>query len=459
MENFYLSAVVREIAPELLNRSLARVVLHGTDLFADLRLPGERSLLVSLDPSSPALYLSRRNPRDNSEDPSATSPFFLQLRKKIAGARVVGVSKHSSDRVVRIEVERFDISGDRSSASLIFALTGRSTNAYLTGPSGIVEARFAERGQLEVGDRFPGQPELGEPPPAPQVGAGVDRDVIRKDFFGPTSNFGPLLEREFLSRCRSVDAASALNSLLRDAFSENPLPLVYSAVPLEYFGTRPVNLKTDLINTHFELTLAEGFNRYEFETLSDASDEYYKARSKAKEFQAGLNQLKRSLTEEVKKRRSILDAIDADRRRFEDPDRLKRFGDLLLANLATARVDGSRARVTDYYDPEQAEIEIEIGEGNSLQQAATAYFSRYQKARRALLAIESREKVIRRSLDPLEALAARLEADPSSATISEVSDRADEALGRKKRSSAGPSKRPRRGEKRETGRRFISTDG
>ncbi|HVF91732.1 MAG TPA: NFACT family protein [Blastocatellia bacterium] len=459
MENFYLSAVVREIGPELLNRSLARIILHGTDLFADLRLPGERSLLVSLDPSSPALYLSRRNPRDNSEDPSA-STFFLQLRKKIAGSRVVGVSKDSSDRVVRIEVERFDISGDRLKASLIFALTGRSTNAYLTGPSGTIEARFAERGRLELGDRYPGPPEEpGDRRPALEVGADADKDEILRVYFGPTSNFGPLLEREFLARCRFKDAASALDSLFDDVFSHTPLPLVYSAVPLEDFGARPVNLKTDLINSHFELTLAEGLNRYEFDTLSDASDEYYKARAKAKEFQDRLNTLRRSLADEVKKRRAIISAIDADRRRFEDPERLKRLGDLLLANLATARLDGPRARVTDYYDPDQAEIEIEIGEGASLQQAATAYFNRYQKARRALLAIESREKEIMRSLGPIEALAARLDSDPSAGTISEVSDRADEVLGRKKRSGTAPSKRARRGEKRETGRRFISTDG
>ena len=460
MENFYLSAVVREIASELENRSISRIVLHGSELFTDFRLPGERSLLVSLDPSSPALYLSRRNPKDNSEDPSATNPFFLQLRKKIFGARVVRFSKDRSDRIVRVEVERFDVSGARVKTSLIFALTGRSTNAYLTGPAGIIEARFADRGLYEIGDLFPApREEAGDERPMP-VEPGAGRDEILGRFFGPASSFGPVLEKEFLARCRIVDAASAFNSLLDDIFSTTPVPLVYSAIPLEEVGSRSVNLKTDLINSHFELTLAQGLHRHQFDTLSDASDEYYKARAKAKEFQDGLNRAKRSLADEIKKRRSIAKAIEADRRRFEDPEKLKRSGDLLLASLATARMEGSQARVIDYYDPEQPEIGIEIGEGNSLQQAATAYFNRYQKARRALIAIESREREIRRSLDPLEALAAKLEANPVSDTISEVTDRADEILGRKKSlTPPGSSKRARRSEKKEPGRRFMSTDG
>jgi len=460
MENFYLSAVVREIAPELEKRSLARIILQGSELFLDFRLPGERSLLVSLDPASPALYISRKNPRDNSADLSVANAFFLQLRKKIAGAKLIGITKDRSDRIVRIELERFEASGERSRGCLIFALTGRSTNAYLTGPSGIIEARFADRGQYEIGDLFPPSAEEGgEGRPALMVEAGAGRDEIIDIFFGRTTSFGPSLEREFLSRCRSADAASAFNSLLDDVFSKPPRPLIYSAIPLEEFGKRPVNLKTDLINSHFELTLAEGMHRHEAATLSDASDEYYAARAKAKEFQNRLNALKRSLADEIKKRRSIIKAIEADRRRFDDPDRLKRFGDLLLANLATARVEGSNARVVDYYDPGQPEIEIEIGEGNSLQQAAAAYFSRYQKARRALLAIETREEEVRRALDPLETLAARLEHEPATETISEVSELLDEVLGRKKRAAPTGSSKKRRGGKKEAGRRFTSTDG
>lgn len=465
MENFYLSAVVREVAPELENRSLSRIILHGSDLFLDFRLPGERSLLASLDPSGPALYLSRRNPRDNSADPSATNLFFLQVRKKITGARLIGVSKDRADRVVRIEFERFDVSGERLKAALIFALTGRSTNAYLTGPAGTIEVRFADRGRYEVGDLFPAPAEGAEderPSLMLEAGAGDDEIIkleIIKLFFGPSSSFGPMLEKEFLARCRSGGAASAFNSLLDDLFSKTPVPLIYSAIPLEDFGRRSVNLRSDLINSHFELTVAEGMRRHEFETLSDASDEYYGARARAKEFQDRLNGVRRSLADEIKKRRSIIKAIEADRRRFEDPERLKRFGDLLLANLATARLEGSAARVVDYYDPEQPEIEIELGEGNSLQQAATAYFSRYQKARRALLAIESREREVRQTLDPLEALSAQLEADPTAETASEVTGKADEVLGRKSRTQPDPVKKPRRGEKKESGRRFMSTDG
>jgi predicted ribosome quality control (RQC) complex YloA/Tae2 family protein len=151
-----------------------------------------------------------------------------------------------------------------------------------------------------------------------------------------------------------------------------------------------------------------------------------------------------------------MSAIKHDRERFEDPDRLKRCGDLLLANLATARIAGAKAKVIDFYDPDQREIEIEIDENKPLQQSAASYFSRYQKARRALTAISIREKQVARNLAPLKTMLSELEADPTTERISEARSALSKEPGLKRQ----PLRQPDGKDKGvATGRRYKSTDG
>ena len=58
MDNFYLSALVQEIAPAVQGLSVARASLDASTLLIDLRLTSGRQLLASMDRTTPALFLS-----------------------------------------------------------------------------------------------------------------------------------------------------------------------------------------------------------------------------------------------------------------------------------------------------------------------------------------------------------------------------------------------------------------
>jgi len=219
-----------------------------------------------------------------------------------------------------------------------------------------------------------------------------------------------------------------------------------------------VNLKTDLLLSHIELAQAKDLLRHEFDSLSKAADEYYRLRVAAKSFQVDLTSLKQSLSAEIKKHRAAIKAIERDRARFEDPEGLKRRGDLLLANLTTARIEGSIVRVVDLYDPEQREIEIELEPGISLKQAASRFFAAYQKARRGLSAVASRMETLTTRLEPLDDLMKQIEAEPTSATLARVRASAEKLSGKKARKPAEKTKQ-RSANSGETGRRFLSSDG
>jgi predicted ribosome quality control (RQC) complex YloA/Tae2 family protein len=459
MENLFLSAIVDEMRPHLLGRSVARISLNKSDLIIDLRLAENRLLLASINPSSPAFYLSSRSLKQEKPDSSASHPFIALLRKRLAGARLISMTKAATDRILALEFEHFDAAGDKARSTLVVALTGRSSNAYLVDGDRNIEAILSARGSFATGDRFD-WPEnnFSHEEIIKQLDDWMSREEILNRFFGPASIFGPVLEREFIARCKEATPVGAFQSLLRDLFESKPRPLIYSRVEIEEIGNRPLNTKSDLILSHIELVSARQLRRSEFNSLSEAADLYYRARDRANAFQNEYGGVKRLLADEIKRRESLGKALDADRSRFEDPDKLKRWGDLILANLATARIIGSSARVIDYYDPDQREIDIEMGDKNSLQAVASDYFSRYQKARRALVAIESRKSRIDAELASLYELSNLLESDTSIESVEEVRSKAGVVLGRAPGQALRQASK-QQDKKRQIGRWFISTDG
>ncbi|HWO02796.1 MAG TPA: NFACT family protein [Blastocatellia bacterium] len=456
MENLYLAAVVRELTDEILGRAVARISLAESALLFDLRLARDRVLRVSLDRSSPAFYLSQADRDQFNAGARANDAFISLLRKHIVGAKLISLTKDPFDRIIRLRFESFDAGGDRRQNGVVLSLTGRSADAWLVDSTDAVIGSFSDSShapplvQKESADFETAMRDLSE---------SVSSEQMMETFFGVGSPFGPLLKREFIARSRDRGAVKALKSLLVDLYEREPTPLIYSRLPLDQIGSRLINLKTDLVLTQIELVYTDGMLRRSFTSLSEAADQYYRARSRALELQAQYNSASQLLVHEIKKRESAMRAIEADQIRFDDPDRLKRFGDLILANLSTAQVEGSRVSVVDYFDELQPTIQIELPENKTLQQAAVEYFSRYQKARRALTAIDKRRREIAKQLDPLRDLLRGLEQDPTADRIRETRDGLDRVLGRATNRKEGKQTSRSKAKLGKPGRRFVSSDG
>ncbi|HEX8090650.1 MAG TPA: NFACT RNA binding domain-containing protein [Blastocatellia bacterium] len=462
MENFYLSAIVREIAKEATGRNIVRVLLAGSTLSIDLRLPGSRLLLASLDRNSPALYISTINPKHADSDNSAAHPFVSLLRKHVAGAKLLGVSKEPLDRIVRLEFEKFDAGGDHVRSSLVLAFTGRTSNAYLNDSENHTLAALADRGAFQPGAasnrgmQISTLVELCD-----SLDDSTSQDEALEKLFVQSSVFGPQLRNEFIARCRNASPRAAFKSLFDDLFQKEPVPLLYSRLPLGRVEHQLINPKVDLLLSHIELSQAVGMLRLQFPTLSEAAEQYYRTRDQQKALRDSYNSTRQLLTQEIRKIESALSAIENDLARFEDPEKLKRCGELIHANLATASVAGSKARVVDYYHPDQPQVDIELGDKKSLLEAAADYFARYQKARRAIAAIATRTEQVARNLGPLKGLLSSLGEGSTADQIAKTRQAADKLVGRQTlaRPRRDAAKQGRAGAGKSAGRRFKTTDG
>lgn len=323
MNDATLQELTRELAKDLADARFGRVFLLGrTSLAIDLRLRDGRFLFVSSDPRAPRLYLIRRKMRDLEKASSPETSFAASLRKTLAGAEAVSVSKLEYDRVVKISFRRFSELEGSAKASLVVQLTGRSANMFLLdGDERITDSLKPGSGAgQEAGEVYA--------PPDRPAGASSDGDV-----FDPSG----------------------------------------------------------------------------FESMSEALDAHYSKRDGEIRFRQVFKNAESRLKGELKKLKRLKKALENDLRSHGDREKWKKYGDLLLANVSTARRDGDEFVVTDYFSEEAPEIRIPADPRHSVSEAAELYFRKYSKARNAEQAIDQRLAEVRSEEESTEAKLAELQ--------------------------------------------------
>ena len=135
---------------------------------------------------------------------------------------------------------------------------------------------------------------------------------------------------------------------------------------------------------------AESFSPGEFTSLSESLDEHFTTLEAEKVFQSKANAARNKLKQETQKRKKLVKKLNQDLENHGDAEKWKRFGDLLLANLAMAKREGDKVFVIDFYDENTPTVKIEVDENTPLTEAAEKFFKRYTKARNAQTELSKR---------------------------------------------------------------------
>ena len=151
------------------------------------------------------------------------------------------------------------------------------------------------------------------------------------------------------------------------------------------------------------------FPQDDFETLSDALDFYYQKQDAEKDFRSRAKSAESKIKAEIKKRENLIKRLNADLENHGDAEKWKRYGDLILANLATAERKADKIFVTDYFDENLPRIEIEAEENLSLTEVSEKFFKRYTKARNANEEISKRLIILESELEKLGEQKAEIE--------------------------------------------------
>jgi predicted ribosome quality control (RQC) complex YloA/Tae2 family protein len=183
-------------------------------------------------------------------------------------------------------------------------------------------------------------------------------------------------------------------------------------------------------------------------------DAYFAELDAKKLFDSRAKALRSKLTKSIRQQRTLKEHLQQDLIRHGDPEKHKRTGDLLLANIATAVRDGNKVRITDYYTESAPTVEIEVDENRSLQDEAIHRFRQYTKAKRAAEEIAARLKQIYHDIAALETRLQQLEA-----IIDSRDQDALESFEKPAPAPKYPEKKSAKAQKITGVRRYLSTDG
>lgn len=143
------------------------------------------------------------------------------------------------------------------------------------------------------------------------------------------------------------------------------------------------------------------FSRGNFESLSAALDDFYQNLDATRDFQTRAKSAETKINQEIKKREKLKKNLLQDLKDHGDAEKWKKYGDLLLANLATAARIEDKVLVVDYFEDDAPTIEIDVDENLELTAAAENFFKRYTKARNAKNELEKRLVLIDAELNEL----------------------------------------------------------
>ncbi len=203
------------------------------------------------------------------------------------------------------------------------------------------------------------------------------------------------------------------------------------------------------------LLLDQGTTAERYEgSISAKLDEYYSEQKAEREFNSLAISAKTKLSGELTKRKKLIRNLEQDLARHGDAEKWKRFGDLLLANIKTAKRAEGTITVVDYFDESLAEVMIEADDNDEIAETAEKYFKRYTKSRNAATEIETRLKKVNKEIERLTADSAKLKNAIESRDI----DRISEFAGNNKATieRKGSKKKP---EAPREYREFVSSDG
>ena len=358
-------------------------------------------LLLSASAGCARAHLTRIKKNNPLEPPM----LCMLLRKHLLGARILSVLQAESDRILEIELEHTDELGDRARKRIVCEFMGRHSNIIFTAGDGRIldSARRVNEQISSVREVLPGL--RYERPPAhgkipfdraeesallaafrgksgalhkllSQCVSGLSTQTAREIAYRIAGNEDVRLE-DIGEEASAAGAWTALQDMLGRTnasilYAETGQPIDVTPVPYRSRTT----LRTE-----------------SFATLSEALDEFYRARDmeeRISQKSASIHRVLKTNIERCQRKAALQQEALLGSQHMEE---YRLNGELLTASMHLAKKGDKSVALPNYYADGMPMVEVALDEKLSPGQNAQRYFKLYQKARSAqILAKEQLEK-------------------------------------------------------------------
>ena len=392
---FYLSAVLSEIR-DLGEARVEKIHQPSRDTVI-LHLKGREArakLLIAANPAAPRLHLTAASPENPAEPPM----FCMLLRKHIGSARLVEVSQLPMERCAIFTFDCIDEMGDQVQKKLIAELMGKTCNIYLLGPDDRIIDCLRRIG-LDAGAKRTALPGMYYQDPEPVEKANPldwnyddytslmtrpGADLLADRLMDNLGGLSPLVCRE-----AALFAAGDTDARVTDLLTTPALD--HTAEKLDIFFREHLRHPAP----HY-FTQADGTpKQFAFcpirqyggcqtaESFSGLLDMYYTVRDRKDAMRQKSQAVRKTVTNACQRLKRKLAIQEKELTATYDRERLRQFGDILMANLHNIQKGQTVAKCQDFYDADMATIEIPISVTLSPQQNAAKYYKDYNRMKNA----------------------------------------------------------------------------
>ncbi|WP_249869840.1 Rqc2 family fibronectin-binding protein [Oceanobacillus saliphilus] len=372
-------AVTEELKTKLISGKITKIYQPTSgELVFTIRSQGKNhTLLFSVHPTYARLHLTD----DTYTNPKEPPMFCMVLRKHLSGAIIEDIEQYGMERIVNFSIKTRNELGDMSHKLLVVELMGKHSNVMIVDKDKghiIDSIKHISMAQNRHRTILPGQ-EYKLPPSQDKLNPleidgeqfirklDFNAGQIDKQMVGILDGFSPFITNEITYR-----AHFGSNEVYVEKFTEIQLQLLGN----EYSPAIYRNGKEDFHVLPITSTKGE---KEEFETVNSMLDSFYSGKAERDRVKQQAKDLYRFIKNEQNKNERKLKKHLQTVKKAEKADYYQKMGELLTAHMHLVKQGNTAITVTDYYDPDQAEITIELNPNKTPSENAQSFFKTYQK--------------------------------------------------------------------------------
>ncbi|MFF5993255.1 NFACT RNA binding domain-containing protein [Lysinibacillus sp. KU-BSD001] len=383
-DGLFTSAMAKELSQLLSGRITKIHQPNALEVILHIRAKGgNHKLLISIHPSYARVHLTEQTVENPAEPPM----FCMLLRKHIEGGFITALQHTSGERVLTLGIESKNEIGDTVYRKLIIEVMGRHSNLILvdTENDKIIDSlKHLSPSMNSYRTVLPGQQYIAPPAQNKQHMNEVTDDELRtffandvtaKDIMNRFIGFSPLHANELCHRIQQGALVETIRTFMEEIYVAKH-PTYKEVEGKAYFS--PTSL------THLN------GKETDYPNLSTLLDRVFFARAERDRVKQQAGDLERWLTNELDKLKLKLKKLDKDYERASKLHEFQLYGELLMANLYQFEKGVEHVTVDNYYTGEK--VTITVSPRKTPIENAQSYYTKYNKAKNALIMIEEQKQ-------------------------------------------------------------------
>ncbi|WP_341301882.1 NFACT RNA binding domain-containing protein [Lysinibacillus sp. FSL H8-0500] len=378
---------------------------NAQEVILHIRANGKNhKLLFSIHSSYARVHLTEQTIDNPAEPPM----FCMLLRKHLEGGFIASIKQHDFDRIIIVEINSKNEIGDPIVRELHAEIMGRHSNLLLIDQEQgkiIDSLKHLPPSVNSFRTVLPGQPYIA-PPTQHKWNPLTVTDEELTLFFAELKNvkevvaqfagFSPLHAEELVSRLATASNTIACFREFMTSFANGGIkPMYVLANRKTYFS--PIEL------THLqgEVTV--------YPNVHALLDRVFFARAERDRVKQQAGDLERWLQNEIDKLALKTKKLTKDYERASKLDQFQLYGELLMANIYAFDKGAKEVTVTNYYSETGEEITIPISERKTPIENAQSYYTKYTKAKNALIMVQEQLEKTKEEIAYFEMLAQQVQ--------------------------------------------------